>query len=85
MTEPDEKTYGRLRTIDDTSGWLGVKPRTVRQWIQLGLIESHKLFGRRMISEEEIIRIIEQSKIPARSETRPQVNLEGTARGRGAR
>jgi excisionase family DNA binding protein len=86
MSESEEKTYARLRTITEAAEWLGRKPRTLRDWIQRGLIESHKLFGCRMISEEEIIRLIEESRIPARNETRPRVNSVTTStRGRGSR
>jgi excisionase family DNA binding protein len=85
MGESDEKTYGRLRTITEAAEWLGRKPRTLRDWIQQGLIESHKLFGCRMISEEEIIRLIEESRQPARGEKRPRVDLTSTARGRRSR
>jgi len=86
MIEPAEKTYGVLLPISDAAEVLGVAPRTLREWIQQGLIESHKLFGGvRRVSEDEILRIIEESRIRAGGETRPQVNLAGTARGRGSR
>jgi excisionase family DNA binding protein len=86
MTESDEKTYGRLRTIAEASEWLGLSIETLRKKIQHGLIESHKLFGRRMISEEEIIRVIEESRVRVRGETRTRVDVVTTpTRGRGSR
>lgn len=86
MIEQAEKTYGVLLPLPDAAEVLGVAERTLRDWIQRGLIESHDLFGgARRVSEDEILRIIEESRVPARSETRPRVNLAGTARDRGSR
>lgn len=84
MAESDEKTYGRLRTIHEASEWIGISIETLRKKIQQGLIESHKLFGRRLISEDEIIRLIEESRVRVRSEKRPRVNsVTAPTRDRG--
>jgi excisionase family DNA binding protein len=85
MVANDEKLYGPLLPLNEAAEFIGVSPHTLRGWIQAGKIESHKLWGKRLVSEDELIRIIEMSRIPARSETRPQVNLPGTARGRADR
>jgi predicted site-specific integrase-resolvase len=86
MTESDEKTYGPLYPLDEGADQLGVPINTLRWWIQQGLIESHKLFGRRLISEEEILRLREASRIPARGEKRPRVIAATlSTRGRGSR
>lgn len=69
----DEKLYSRLMPLDEGAEWIGVATRTLREWIQLGRVESHKLYGRRLISEDEIIRLIELSRIPAVNKTRPRV------------
>lgn len=66
-------TYGALLPIAEAAVFLGVSPNTLRAWVQEGKIESHKLFGRRLISEEEILRLREISRIPARSKTRSGV------------
>lgn len=58
----------RLRSIPDTAERLGVSPWTVRWWIQEGKIASNKLFGRRLIAESEIQRLIAESRVPARAE-----------------
>jgi len=73
-----DKTYGALLTVEEAAGWLSVSPHTMRAWIQRGLIESHKLFGLRRVSEDELVRIIEESKSPAISETRPRVKSLAT-------
>jgi excisionase family DNA binding protein len=49
---------------------LGVPERTLRWWVQIGQVASHRLFGRRLIAESEIARLIEQSRVPARAEAR---------------
>ncbi len=88
MSESDEKPIGRLRTIDAVSEWTGLSTETIRKKILQGLIESHKLFGRRLVSEEEIIRLIKESKskVPARGEKRPRVDVVQTpTRGRRSR
>jgi excisionase family DNA binding protein len=82
MGETDEKMYSRLMPLQEGAEFLGLSVNTLRQWAQHGKIESHKIGGRRLISEDEVIRIIEASRIPARSETRPRVTLTGTARDR---
>lgn len=50
-----EKGY----SVVDTAKYLGIKARTVREWIRLGKIEAHKLNGsaRWVIMENEIRRI----------------------------
>jgi|RhiMethySRZTD1v2_1073278.scaffolds.fasta_scaffold3316307_1 Helix-turn-helix domain len=85
MTESDEKTYGPLLPLKEGAKHLGISERTLREKAQLGEVETHKLFGRRLISEDEIIRLIEESRVLARGKARPRVNLAGTARGRGSR
>lgn len=86
MIATDEKTYGPLLPLKEGAAFLGVSVETLRQWVQRGLVESHKLWGRRLISEDEIIRIIEESKVPARGETRPRVeSVTASTRGRGSR
>jgi excisionase family DNA binding protein len=72
MTD-DEKLYSRLLPLDVGATLLGVSLNTLRAWIQMGRVESHKLFGRRLISEDEVCRLIDMSRSPARSETRPRV------------
>ena len=84
MSEANQKTYGRLVPIAEAAEWLGISAETLRKKIAHGLIESHKLWGRRLIYEEEIIRLIEASRERARGKTRPQVNsLTTNTRGRG--
>lgn len=86
MTESDEKTYGPLLPLKEGAKHLGISERTLRERAQLGEVETHKLFGRRLISEDEVIRLIEESKIPARSGPRPRVDVVTTpTRGRGGR
>jgi excisionase family DNA binding protein len=55
----------QLHSVRVAAGRLGVPERTLRWWIQTGQVESHKLFGSRLISETEIKRLIEQSRVPA--------------------
>lgn len=77
--------YGILLPLSAAAEVLGLSIHTMRQWVQRGLIESHKLRnGARRISEDELIRIIEQSRQPARKkEARPRVPGVGTqTRGR---
>lgn len=66
MTD-DDKMYAPLVPLKAAAHHLGISVETLRQWIQLGRIESHKLYGRRLISEDEIIRLIELSRQPARA------------------
>src|SRR5437660_889874 len=83
MVETEDKTYGRLVRIPEAADWLGVSVHTLRSWIQDGRVESHKLFGRRLMYEDELIRLIELSRIPAKSEARPRVeSLTTKTRGR---
>lgn len=65
MVATDEKLYGPLLPLKEGAEFLGVSLRTLRQWIQLGHVESHKLYGKRLISEDEVIRLIELSRVPA--------------------
>ena len=67
MTATDEKTYGPLLPLKEGAEFLGVSIETLRKWAQNGDVETHKLFGRRLISEDEIIRLIELSRQPARA------------------
>jgi len=67
MSEIDNKTYGALLPLEEGAEWLGVSVHTLRQKAQLGLVETHKLFGKRLISEDEIVRLIEESRQPARA------------------
>ena len=86
MSEANQKTYGRLVPIAEAAEWLGISAETLRKKIAHGLVESHKLWGRRLMYEEEIIRLIEESRDRARSETRPRVDsVAATTRGRGRR
>jgi hypothetical protein len=57
----------RLHPLPVTAKRLGISVWTLRYWIQCGQVESHKLFGRRLIAESEIRRLIEQSRVPARA------------------
>jgi len=65
--EADEKTYGPLLPLKEGAAFLGISLETLRKWAQLGYVETHKLYGRRLISEDEIIRLIEKSRQPARA------------------
>jgi excisionase family DNA binding protein len=58
----------RLHPIPAAAERLGISNWTLRWWIQRGQVASHKLFGRRLIAESEIRRLIEQSRVPARAE-----------------
>jgi len=58
----------RLVGIPETAVTLGVSEWTVRWWIQQGKITSNKLFGRRLVPESEIKRLITESRVPARAE-----------------
>ncbi len=60
-----EQTAGEsLHPLDVSAARLGVPIRTLRWWIQIGRVESHKLKGRRLMSESEIQRLIAQSRQP---------------------
>jgi len=72
MTETNEKTWGRLITFEEMAEWLSCSIHTVRKKAQEGAFETHKLWGKRLVYEDEVIRLIEESRIPARSETRPR-------------
>ena len=69
----DDKMYAPLVPLKEAADHLGVSLWTLRQWIQLGRIESHKLYGRRLISEDEICRLIEASRVPARRNSKAQI------------
>jgi excisionase family DNA binding protein len=75
----EDKLYSPLLPLKEAADHLGVSLWTLRQWIQLGRIESHKLYGRRLISEDEICRLIDESRIPAISGTRPRVKSVTTS------
>lgn len=59
----EEKMYGRLLPLKTGAEYLGVSLETLRKWVQDGKVESHKLWGRRLISEDEVIRLIELSRV----------------------
>lgn len=85
MSESDEKTYGPLYPLDEGAKQLGVSVHTLRKKARNGDIETHKLWGRRLISEEEILRLREASRDPVRGEKRPRVvSVEAPTRGRGS-
>jgi excisionase family DNA binding protein len=48
-----------LRSIDNTAEILGVSPYTIRAWIRRGLLASVKLGTRRLVTESEIQRVME--------------------------
>jgi excisionase family DNA binding protein len=58
----------RLLGVWEASDRLGVSIHTVRMWVRVGNIASHKVGARRLIPESEILRIIAQSYQPARKE-----------------
>lgn len=58
----------RLVPIPETAEFLGVSKWTIRKWVQIGAIASNKLGGRRLIPLSEIQRLIESTRIPARTE-----------------
>lgn len=68
-----EELNDQLISIPDTAKALGVTPRTVRWYIQIGKLGSNKLSGdptsragRRLVPVSEINRLIEESRVPAR-------------------
>lgn len=63
QAEQDE----RLHPIPQAAERLGVAIWTLRWWVQRGQVASHKLFGRRLIAESEIQRLIAESRVPARA------------------
>ena len=79
MTATDEKTYGPLLPLKEGAQFLGVSLETLRKWAQNGDVETHKLFGRRMISEDEIIRLIEESRQPRPRNRKAQLQIESLA------
>ena len=48
-----------LRSIDSTAEILGVSPYTIRAWIRRGFLASVKLGTRRLVTESEIQRVME--------------------------
>lgn len=50
----------RLNSIDRTAERLDVSPWTIRAWIAKGLIVSIKLGTRRLITESEVQRIMQE-------------------------
>lgn len=58
----------RLAPIPEAANRWGVSPWTVRYWIQIGKIASHKLGSRRLVPVSEIDRLITESRVPARAE-----------------
>ena len=69
MAIPSEPTE-RLLPIPQAADRLGVSDWTIRWWIQKGKITSNKLFGRRLIPESEIQRLIKSTSVPARAEAK---------------
>ncbi|NOT62420.1 MAG: helix-turn-helix domain-containing protein [Acidobacteria bacterium] len=57
-----------LRSLNVAAERWGVSIWTARAWAQAGKIETHKLGGRRLVSESEIHRLIESSRVPARAD-----------------
>ena len=73
-TNHEERTMEeRLHTLEESVARLGVAVWTLRGWIQFGKIESHKLEGKRLISESEIRRLIEESRVPANPRVRIRI------------
>jgi hypothetical protein len=87
MTETTaDKTYGRLITFEEMAEWLPFSIHTLRKKAQNGEFETHKLWGRRLVYEDEVIRLIEESRVQARGEKRPRVeSVTAPTRGRGRR
>lgn len=54
----------KLLTVDEAAAELGLKPRTLRQWIWRREIEYTKIGGAVRIRPEVIARMIEQSTVP---------------------
>ena len=55
----------RLLCLAEAAERLGVSIWTLRAWVQTGKISSHKLGRRRLVSSEEVARLIDSSHIPA--------------------
>lgn len=62
------KDLDPLVPIPEAAQVWGVSIWTVRAWIQGGKITSNKLGGRRLIPLSEVRRLIETTRVPARSE-----------------
>lgn len=56
----------RLLPLREGAERLGVSIWTIRSWVQKGRVTSHKLGGKRLITESEVARLIEESRVPAR-------------------
>ncbi len=68
VSESVSEAYSRLMPLKEGAEWLGISPDTLRQKAQKGEVETHKLWGRRLISEDEVIRLMEAARVPARAE-----------------
>ena len=65
---PMETGPERLFSVDETADLLALSHWTIRDWIKLGKMESHKLGGRRLIARSEIERLLNESRKPATRE-----------------
>ena len=76
MAQSDQIAVDNLMPLDVAATRLGVPLWTLRWWIQRGRVESHKIEGRRLMSESEIRRLQTESRKP-RMPARPEYAKKG--------
>jgi excisionase family DNA binding protein len=57
----------KLHSFEEAASILGLKSVTLRTWARRGQVSSVKLGRRRLLSEEEIHRLISENTVPARA------------------
>jgi excisionase family DNA binding protein len=60
----------KLHSFEEAAGILGVKSVTLRTWARREQISSVRLGRRRLISDDEIARLIAENTVPARAALR---------------
>jgi excisionase family DNA binding protein len=55
-------TVDKIYTVDETAEILKIKPRTVREWIRTGKLNSFKLGGLARVHDDDIQEFIDRSR-----------------------
>jgi excisionase family DNA binding protein len=68
MSTKEQMEPERLMSLNEGGSLLGLSVYTMRDWAKRGVISTHKLGGRRLVSSKEIERLMKISHQPARRE-----------------
>lgn len=70
----------RLQTPDEVADRLRISVSTLRNWVGLGTVPSHRVGRRIMFTEDDVVEILAQARTPATAPMRNGVSHRRAAR-----